>query len=462
MHTQPECHPGLAGSSDAWDTVPVRSKLYNLEPIGMDDHRRESLLSYLIRLARAHHVSPRQLLKHVFAEVDDKIPSICYNSFFVTYIGTSSGLGPYSRMFSRAANVLTARTDLQRLTMLSWDDVVPEKSEGFVAKFPRWCPCCFAEQIAKTGETYTPLLWSLQLYKTCTTHLCPLRERCQHCGKQQAFLPNFPDASRCCHCGESLADPLGTIRDGDCTYSDSSATLAEQTLESMLCRHDDAASNATRDNFCRALEKLVDASCAGNRAQFCRMMGWNIWALNGWLNKGEKVTFPKLVEISLRFKINPIDLCSFSNRIIDPSPEHPALDRTPDRIVKRSARPQLTKPQCLRLNRELHDQLKAKLPQLSLREIGLQNGLSRSALKYWFPDICTEICERRTESRKARAAEAQIRRQTIISDIVKLLFEQDVYPSRRRMDALMRIHGLALARPELFRVYRHYLKAIIL
>lgn len=459
MHTQPECHPDLIDSSDAWDTIPARSKLYNLEPIGMDDHRRESLLSYLIRLARAHHVSPRQLLKHVFSKVDNQIPNLCYNRFFVTYIGTTSGLGPYSRMFARAANILTARTDLEGLTMLPWYDVIPEKSEGLIGKFPKWCPCCFAEQIAKTGETYTPLSWSLQLYKTCTTHLCPLRERCQHCRKQQAFLPSFPDASRCCHCGESLAAPLGTLGDEDRTYFDLSGTLTEQTLESMLCRHDDAASNATRNNFCRSLERLVDTSCSRNRAQFCRMMGWNIWALNGWLNKGEKVTFPKLVEISIQFKINPVDFCSLSNRPINPGSEHPALDRAPDRIVKRAARPRLTRPQRLHLERDLRDQLKEKLIPLSLRETGLQTSLSSSALKYWFPDICMEICERWTASRKARAAEAQIHRETIISGIVQSLFAQGIYPSKRKMDAVMKGHGLALARPELLRVYHHYLKS---
>ena len=61
-----------------------------------------------------------------------------------------------------------------------------------------------------TGEASNPLPWSLQLYKTCTMHSLPPRERCPHCAKEQAFLPSFPDLSRCYHCDGSLAH-VGSI-----------------------------------------------------------------------------------------------------------------------------------------------------------------------------------------------------------------------------------------------------------
>ncbi len=41
-----------------------------------------------------------------------------------------------------------------------------------------------------------------------------------------------------------------------------------------------------------AIQDLFD----GNRAKFCRSIGWNILAANGWLDKGKKPSFPKIVE----------------------------------------------------------------------------------------------------------------------------------------------------------------------
>ena len=53
-------------------SVSTRSRLYNLEPIGMGTGRAESLTSYIARLAAAHSLTPAVLLGRTLASFMDK------------------------------------------------------------------------------------------------------------------------------------------------------------------------------------------------------------------------------------------------------------------------------------------------------------------------------------------------------------------------------------------------------
>jgi hypothetical protein len=53
-------------------SVSTRSRLYNLEPIGMGTGRAESLTSYMARLAAAHSLTPAVLLGRTLTSVMDK------------------------------------------------------------------------------------------------------------------------------------------------------------------------------------------------------------------------------------------------------------------------------------------------------------------------------------------------------------------------------------------------------
>jgi hypothetical protein len=47
---------------DTWATLPPRSVLYNLEPYAGPEAQRESIISYIIRLAHTHSLNPRHLV----------------------------------------------------------------------------------------------------------------------------------------------------------------------------------------------------------------------------------------------------------------------------------------------------------------------------------------------------------------------------------------------------------------
>lgn len=421
-------------------------RLYHLVPYGLGSGRCEGLVSYINRLARAHCVSPHNLLKYVFAEVDPGIAGLHRNSFYVSYVGTANGLGEYAERLSMAANLLTGHIDLARLTMLPWSDIMPVNSEGLISRYPRWCIRCFKEQLAGSGETYCPLVWSLKLYRHCLKHQCVLQDHCPHCGRQQAHLPKVPDGVLCCHCRSSLLSSPVDLLEG------SGQLDREKTIESAIARNNDLVNTASHENFLCALKFLLDQTTGGNRAAFCRIMGWNEWALNGWIKEGERITFPKLVEIALRFQINPVDLCIGTPAPITSSLARPC-DHPGQRLIYRAPKPQLTPPQREGIRGQLLTILQSGTAPQPLSRIATQFSVTRAGLKYWFPDLCAEISLRRQRLRAGQAVLAQEERKKIVSHAVADVMACGQAPSRRAIDATIRKFGLALARPEVFQTY---------
>jgi hypothetical protein len=176
----------------------------------------------------------------------------------------------------------------------------------------------------------------------------------------------------------------------------------------------------------------------------------------GWLKRGEKVSFPKLIEISARFDIDPIDLCTSP-------PVGPQIDAIsqPGSAASRSNRrttPRMTLNQRKDLGLALIIQLNDSGPPPPLWKLAQQFGKSRSTLKYWYPNLCASICDRRANVHETNVRAAKQQRKSIVGDIVKSLQSKGIHPARREVDARLHGHGLALARPEVFAYYRRCLK----
>ncbi|UMR31980.1 TniQ family protein [Massilia sp. MB5] len=427
---------------------PRRSILYNLAPIKMGSHSQESLTSYLIRLARAHCVNPRDLIKRVFGEQDAAIAQLADNTFYTRYALTVNGLGQHAKLMARVSNELTSRSDLQALTMLPWAGIIPEQSEGFIARHPRWCPLCFHDQLIESGETYTPLVWALVPYRRCTVHHCALEEVCPSCGKTQAFISRIADASICGHCQTSLA------RSGQAGAYHGSGMGAEQAdgyediLEAMVGQQLCTQGLITRELVCSSLISIVAGQFEGSRIRLCRAMGWNQWAINGWLDKGERISLPKLLQLARGFNISVVDLCKGIVNL-----EQLSTQSAVKPVVSRSPRPKLTQQQRSQCLQELNSKLSQGIPPTSMREAGMPYGLGRSAMRYWFPDLCERISTRRAQDRRQIAEGAARDRARIVTEAVDALIRAGLHPTRRKVDQAIRKHGLALARPEVFQEY---------
>jgi len=235
---------------------------------------------------------------------------------------------------------------------------------------------------------------------------------------------------------------------------------AEKMIEATIARSGQQGDKMTRQRFLRTLKTLVKQAAHGNHALFCRQMGWNEWALNGWLKNGQKITFPKLLEISLRFQTNPVDLCNGATLWPQSLPVISTACAY-DRLCDRARKPQLGQDEQERVRKQLLKISQSATMPPALSQIAAQFSLTRGGLKYWFPELCANVTARRKRMRAAQKTLALQERNAIVSHAVVDMVSHGKSPSRRAVDAAIRSFGLALARPDVFRSYQTVMNARI-
>jgi len=210
----------------------------------------------------------------------------------------------------------------------------------------------------------------------------------------------------------------------------------------------DAQGLITRELVCSSLKSIAAGQFEGSRIRLCRAMGWNQWAINGWLDKGERISLPKLLQLARGFNISVVDLCKGK---VDPEllSTQPAVKP----VISRAPRPRLTLQERNRCLNELNSKFSQGTPPSSMREAGMPYGLGRSALRYWFPDLCQRISTSRAQDRRKTAEGAARNRARVVAEVVDTLLRAGLHPARRKVDEEIKKHGLALARPEVFLEY---------
>jgi len=194
---------GMTYESWSFDTVslPPRSYLYGLRPLGVGTEYVESLSGYVCRLAAAHCVPAsvlvsREILPRIRHESGG--PSGVIGSTFIYDSYVLNGIGSCPRAWIRILEALTGEATLHLMTMLPWARLI---SEGRLLRQNRaWCPRCFAAWKNADSPLYEPLLWSIQAVTACRLHGCRLEERCPHCGKASQALTAKALPGCCYHC----------------------------------------------------------------------------------------------------------------------------------------------------------------------------------------------------------------------------------------------------------------------
>ena len=210
---------------DEWDLTPIsmppRSPLYVLQPIGMGTPLVESLSSYMARLAEAHSVFPGVLISKV---IGPRAPGYALakrpHGLFREGGARSTlfnGVGLPARRAVQALATLTLRTDLQYLTLLPLAAVLPRSAKGLIRLTKAWCPVCYEEWREMAQMIYDPLLWALQAITSCARHSVRLSTSCP-----------YPD------CARSLPGMAWRSRVGYCSYCQRWLGLASVRAKAMV------------------------------------------------------------------------------------------------------------------------------------------------------------------------------------------------------------------------------------
>jgi hypothetical protein len=206
-------------------TIPPRSILYSIPPIGLGAGDVEGLTSYICRLAEAHCVSPTNLLRYQIEPAAGNGRVKATKS--VNLQSHPSGDNRVAVRYVQALEYLTMQQNLSELTLSSWlmgkrpignilTSLFVNRPISMLKTCREWCPYCFQEWQNSDREIYEPLLWSLSLVAICPHHDRWLERVCPHCSKIQPIFAAKTRVGRCSHCHAWLrVEAKDLDRDGD-------------------------------------------------------------------------------------------------------------------------------------------------------------------------------------------------------------------------------------------------------
>lgn len=434
-----------------WDeaAIPRRSGLFRLEPQGLGTSRQESLLSYLIRVSHAHGVNPRLLVKYFLAERHPRIGQIATKAFFQTLSGTINGLGLYAEMFADVLGEVTVRQDLRQLAMLRWKGLLPHNGQALLARRPRWCPACLHEWGPSTAGTSMPLVWSLEPYQVCPDHRVRLADQCHACGVKQDFLPSYPDPGYCRRCRSWLGHGLPAQ-----DVSEFHLWIARAVAD-MVAAGFSRADEPNLDVFRKFLTEQIAKHGAGSRTAFCRAIGLGDFAVSGWLNKGQRPSIVQFLTVCHGLRILPSKVFFGGDRVIGlPSQVEPRVKLTPR---KRCPRP--TFERRLAWKRQLEAELTSNNPSC-LAKVARKLDVSRSCLRYWFPDLCKALSEQSRMVAQKRSVLRRAEEVAVLHEVVAAARLSGGMVSRRRLDGILRERGLTISRSHLRKEFQAMLRQV--
>lgn len=408
---------------DDCSAVPPRSTLARLVPVGLDSPYRESLSSYVLRLAHAHHLSPHILCKEIifpvaFADGKD-VPR--------SYIGVRelrrlNGAGVGAQSWVDAVAKITGQSSLRELTLVPYASVL--SPYGLLANRAKWCPLCVAEDTSSYGG-YSQLLWEFADVAACPRHGVRLHDTCE-CGEHENVgpyaikrLPNI-----CASCGKP--------KTAHQTFPASREEIERaQMIADFLCLPASTFKTGNRVGAC--LAQLMEHLAGGLLSPFAKILGVQKSTLHAWLQGSYKPALADVIRIAqaCRFSVadfltNSIDLTSLPSHIEFGS-------RTERQQGLRTGRP---KDRDATLQGLLEQE--RQVPPVSLRQASRAAGVTIKYVGRHFPDVRDRIRDNYAAYRSAKedARRADIGKAAL--GAAARLTARGEYPSRRAVQKEMR------------------------
>lgn len=430
---------------ETWNlTLPIHpdhSRLYALEPLGVDTQYVESLTSYLARLAEAHSVSLRTLMKQELLPLlkRDYLSNPFGNSlsaFWMEAARALNGTGLLARDWVRGLERLTLRTDLRFLTLLPWAAVLTQQK---LLRLNRaWCPDCFMEWQSAGQPIYEPLLWNLNAASVCLRHQRTLLERCPY-PDCHAILPLLASYFRPGYCSK-CSRWLGVMADIPKTSQTSDQWHWQVWVTEMIGELLAHNTKLTTIPHLKNIPDLVTAACEqmadGNIQNLESQIRLSRRTLNAWRSGKQIPQLASLLRLCYCCGVSLYNLftlppgTSYSQKLETrtlpdiPNPNGNRRHRIPmDRICIRQ-----------RLESILAQE---EQPPPSMRTVAKRLNYSPRELREHFPELNRAISNRRKEYYKQQREQRLLHLKEEIRQAMFNLHSKGLYPSLRRIRSLL-------------------------
>ncbi|MEH1867798.1 MAG: TniQ family protein [Nostoc sp.] len=264
-------------------SIPPRSRLFSLEPIGLGTPYVESLTSYVVRLAETHSITTSKLVTSEIVPIlrqEDSSYTSNKNSYIFSSIGSSkargalNGTGVMSSNLVQALTSLTLRSDLCFLTMLPWAEVIASQ-KALSRHIKAWCHICYNEWQEQEQVVYEPLIWTLDVIKVCLRHHQRLQTQCPHCYKQLLALEEKTRLGYCSKCQGWLGVVSRIDSDIQCLSENelSWQIWVAENIGKIIATAPQLESFPSREVIGKIIYEYVNQATKGNYTDFARFIG---------------------------------------------------------------------------------------------------------------------------------------------------------------------------------------------
>ncbi|MDJ0730847.1 MAG: TniQ family protein [Crocosphaera sp.] len=426
-------------------SLPPRSCLHHLEPIGIGTSMVESLSSYVTRLAHSHGVFAGILLEKKLKPLINKRYGVATLNKIAHYSKALNGMGIMAEDLVRGLSILTSRQDLSLLTLLHWSNLFPTRQ--LLRSSRAWCPLCYSEQFQNNKICYEPLLWSLKIVQVCPKHHIFLVSSCPDCGQKNLPLTGRSQPGCCSKCGAWLGNYDEIHRISHPSYlSDLEWELWKGiNVGNLLQKSSSRLSFPKQEAIAEALNICVSHFSQGNIALWARQLQVPRNTLWLWCKGKNLPTLQALLKICYCLRISVWDFVHHNLDLSNSTFVPPKLDlkvRSPSQQVNKSSL-EMSLKLLLKENRE---------PPMSMEEVARQLGYDRRTIFRHCPELCRLVSakyikyQKRTHIQKLDDCCAEVR-QAVFD-----LHTQGKYPSEAKVAQL-------ISRPSFFR-YKRVRKAL--
>lgn len=295
------------GDLNPKSTLPKRSYLYHLKPIGVGSANVESLTGYIARLAEAHSVATGALMA---LELRTRVPpgsgvasgeqTRLQNSTFIYDAHILNGLGECPRQWVRVLESLTGRISLHTLTMLNWSQVI--SNCDLLRRVRAWCPHCYDSWRSTDQPIYEPLLWNICVVTVCPIHGRPLERCCQYCKRESPLLTSKARPGFCYRCRGWLGAPVQPDLAAD---GDAAELLFTNAVGALLARGPATQGALSGTYFKENLTCCIGNLAGGNQSAFSRATGVSLDALTHWLTPNTTFRLRSFLRMCSELRITP-------------------------------------------------------------------------------------------------------------------------------------------------------------